>query len=173
MSGLWRTPRPVENVSRASKDRGDVKVENRIPRVDQRNTNTDPPGRVDSEVVATAKRRRFNAEYKLRIVREAEACRGPGEIGALLRREGLYSSNLVMWRRAAAKGSLGALAARRRGPKAKGIDPLTKRVAELERDNEKLRRRLDEAETIIAFQKKLAEILRPMDGGPENSGRRR
>lgn len=150
-----------------------MKIEREVRGVDEQATEMRPASRVDAEVIAKAMRRRFTAEYKLRIVRAADACREGGEIGALLRREGLYSSHLVMWRRAAAKGSLGALAARQRGPKAKAIDPLAKRNAELERDNEKLRKHLDQAETIIAFQKKLAEILRPTDEGPRNSERRR
>jgi transposase-like protein len=139
----------------------------------ERASKASPPDRIDSEVVAKPKRRRFTAEYKLSVVREADACRGPGEIGALLRREGLYSSHLAVWRRAVAEGSRGALVARRRGPKAKLVDPLATRIGELERENERLLKRLDDAETIIAVQKKLAEILRPTGGGRENSERRR
>jgi transposase-like protein len=141
--------------------------------VDAVATETRSSARVDTEVVTLPKRRHFTAEYKLRVVRAADACREPGEVGALLRREGLYSSHLASWRQAVAKGSLGALTPRRRGPKAKVVDLSAKRIAQLERENERLKKRLDEAETIIAFQKKLAEILRPQDDEPKNSERRR
>jgi transposase len=129
--------------------------------------------RMDTEVSAKATRRRYTAEYKLRIIREADACTKPGDVGALLRREGLYSSLLTTWRRAMAAGALGGLEARRRGPKKKPEDLVAKRVAELERENAKLKKRLEDAELIITFQKKLAEMLRPKDGGPENNGRSR
>jgi transposase-like protein len=130
------------------------------------------PGRLDSEVVVKPVRRRFSAEYKLKIVRQADACKEQGAVGALLRREGLYSSHLVTWRRAVNEGSLGALAARRRGPKPAAVHPLAKRVAELERDNERLQKRLGEAEIIIAVQKKLADLLAPQPPAPKNSGSR-
>jgi transposase-like protein len=125
--------------------------------------------RVDPEVVARAARRRFTADYKLGIVRAAEACRASGEIGALLRSAGLYSSHLVTWRRAAKNGSLKALAAVKRGPKAKESNPLAKRVADLERENAKLKKRLDQAETIITFQKKLADLLSREEQDAPNS----
>src|SRR6476469_6298829 len=85
-------------------------------------------GRHDVQVSATARRRRFTAEYKLRIVREADGCSQAGELGALLRREGLYSSHLVTWRRARDRGEL--MNAPKRGRKAKAVDPNAKRVAE-------------------------------------------
>lgn len=129
--------------------------------------------RVDTEVSPKATRRRYTAEYKARIVREADACTKSGDVGALLRREGLYSSLLSTWRRAMAAGALSGLQARRRGPKKKPEDLVAKRVAELERDNAKLKKRLDDAEMIITFQKKLAEMLRPKDGGPETNERSR
>lgn len=91
----------------------------KVETVDQATAKTEATGRVDSEVVATAKRRSFTAENKVRIVREA-ACRGPGEIAAPLRRDGPYPSNLVTWRRAVAKGSLGALALVGAGPRPRG-----------------------------------------------------
>src|SRR5439155_1297910 len=77
----------------------------------------------DPEVVAKAKRRRFSAEYRLRILRLADACKAPGELGALLRREGLYSSLLLTWRRQREQGALEVLRARKRGPKPKAVDP--------------------------------------------------
>jgi len=110
----------------------------------------------DPEVPAKAKRRQFSAEYKLRILREADACKGSGEIGALLRREGLYSSHLVVWRRQRETRALGGMRARKRGPKAKDVDP---RVKQLEREVALLQRRLKQAETIIEIQKKVAGML--------------
>ncbi len=110
----------------------------------------------DPEVAEKPKRRRFSAEYRLRIVREADSCKGPGEIGALLRREGLYSSLLTSWRRQRDTGALAGLEPKKRGPKAKAVDP---RVKGLERELARLKRKLEQAETIIDIQKKVAGIL--------------
>ena len=116
----------------------------------------------DPEVSEKPKRRRYPAEYKLRILKELDSCTEPGEIGALLRREGLYSSLVSTWRRQRDEGSLKALAASKRGRKPKPLNPLSRRVQELEREKKKLERRLKQAQTIIEVQKKLSEIL----GGP-------
>jgi len=113
----------------------------------------------DSEVSEKARRRRFSAEYKLRVLQEADACSEPGEIGALLRREGLYSSHLGVWRRQRDEGTLQGLSPRKRGRKAKPKNPLLKKVAELERENARLKSRLMQAETIIDVQKKVSQIL--------------
>jgi len=110
----------------------------------------------DPEVPAKAQRRKFTAEYKLRVVREAERCKEPGEIGALLRREGLYSSLLTGWRREVEQGTRAALRSKKRGPTARVVDP---RVKELERDNARLSKRLEHAELIIAVQKKISQLL--------------
>ena len=110
----------------------------------------------DPEVSAKAQRRKFTAEYKLRIVREAERCKQPGEVGALLRREGLYSSLLTAWRREVEQGARAALRSKKRGPKARVADP---RVKELERENTRLRKRLEHAELIITVQKKVSKLL--------------
>lgn len=107
----------------------------------------------DPEVRERAARRRFPAEYKLRIVREADACTGPGELGALLRREGLYSSHLTTWRRQRDAGALSALSPKTRGRRAAAGSPLARRVAELEREKARLERRLKHAETIMEVQK--------------------
>jgi transposase-like protein len=115
--------------------------------------------RADPEVPAKATRRQFSAEYKRRILREAEAATEPGELGALLRREGLYSSNLVTWRRQRSRGELAALSPKRRGRKAKAVNPLTKRVAELERDKRRLQRKLEQAELLLDIQKKASQLL--------------
>ncbi len=110
----------------------------------------------DPEVAEKPKRRRFGAEYRLRIVREADSCKELGEIGALLRREGLYSSLLTAWRRQRDEGALAGLRSKKRGPKAKVVDP---RVKRLEREVSGLKRKLEQAETIIEIQKKVAGIL--------------
>ena len=112
----------------------------------------------DPEVVEKATRRRFSAKYKLEILERADECR-PGEIGALLRREGLYSSHLSIWRRQREAGTLEALGPRKRGRKAKGETAEGRRVATLERENERLRERLAQAETIIEVQKKVSTLL--------------
>ena len=111
------------------------------------------------EVPERAVRRRFTAEYKLRILKEAESCKGHGQFGSLLRREGLYSSNLITWKRQMEKGTLEAQSPKKRGPKAKRPDPSARRIAELERENERLNKKLRQAETIIDIQKKISEIL--------------
>ncbi len=110
----------------------------------------------DPAVEAKPQRRRFPAEYKLRILREVERAKGTGEVGAILRREGLYSSHLVQWRRERDRVAKAGLAARKRGPKARAVDP---RVRQLERENAKLRRRLQRVETMLEIQKKASELL--------------
>jgi transposase len=111
------------------------------------------------EVVAKAERRRFTAEYKLRVLHEADRCKQPGEIGALLRREGLYWSNLITWRKQRQSGELAGLRGKRRGPKRREKNPLANRVTELERENARLKRRAERAEGIVELQKKVSEIL--------------
>jgi transposase-like protein len=116
-------------------------------------------GRPETEVAEKATRRRYSAEYKARILREAEACTKPGELGALLRREGLYSSHLTSWRAQAARGELAGLEPKKRGPKARVVDPRDKQVAALERENAKLQRQLERAQAIIEVQKKVSQLL--------------
>ena len=113
----------------------------------------------DPEVGERAARRRFTAEYKLQVLHGADQCAGVGEIGALLRREGLYSSHLTTWRRQREHGALVALAPKKRGRSAAPVSPLARRVAELERDKARLERRLKQAEAIIDAQKKGNNIL--------------
>ena len=115
--------------------------------------------RRDPEVLEQAVRRRFTGEYKLRILEEAERCTEPGQLGALLRREGLYSSHLSTWRRQRQDGILSGLTPKRRGRKANRKDPLVQENQRLRAENERLRTRLKQAETIIGFQKKLSEML--------------
>jgi transposase len=125
----------------------------------------------DPEVPEKAVRRTFSAEYKRRILREAEACKEPGQLGALLRREGLYFSNLTTWRRQAEKGTLEGLSPKKRGPIKRRPDPSLRRIAELEKENRKLSHKLKQAELIIEAQKKIAQILQtPLDpDGEKNS----
>jgi len=113
----------------------------------------------DPEVPAKPKRRRFSARYKLRILDEVDACEGNGDVGRLLRREGLYSSHLSEWRRARRAGALQALEPRKRGRKPRPRNPLADRVAELERENAKLERELHKAQLIISVQKKVAALF--------------
>ncbi len=113
------------------------------------------PGGAETEVVARAQRRRFTAEYKRRIVREADRCTHAGEIGALLRREGLYSSHLTSWRAARDRGELAGLAPKPRGPKASPPDPRDKRIAEQEREIMRWKQRAERAEALVELQKNL------------------
>jgi len=121
----------------------------------------------EPEVRERAVRRRFTAEYKLRILKKAESCTERGQLGALLRREGLYSTNLIAWKRQLEKGTLSP---RKRGPKGKRPDPSARRIAELERENQRLEKKLRQAETIIEVQKKVSEILQiPLNGNREKN----
>lgn len=113
----------------------------------------------DPEVPAKARRRSFTATYKLDILKEVEGCKQPGEIGKILRREGLYSSHLSKWRAQREAGSLAGLRPKKRGRKPRPVDPQAQRVAQLERENARLRDQLAKAETIIEVQKKLSRLL--------------
>ena len=118
-----------------------------------------PPPRPDPEVVATAKRRTFTADYKQRILAEADAASAqPGAIGALLRREGLYSSHLVTWRRERQAGILKGLSPQRRGPKSKR-SPMEEENQKLRRENQRLTEELRKAEIVIDVQKKVGALL--------------
>lgn len=111
---------------------------------------------VETEVVEKARRRQYTAEYKLRILREVDSCKERGEVGALLRREGLYSSLVSKWRQQCERGSLAGLGSHKRGPKA---DEQAAELAQLKCENERLRKRLEQAELIIDVQKKVAQML--------------
>jgi transposase-like protein len=115
-------------------------------------------------------RRRFTAEYKLRILREADRCAESGQLGALLRREGLYSSHLTTWRQQRDAGTLAGLAPKRRGPKPNPDAPLLAENQQLRRENQRLTAQLRQAETIIEVQKKLSEILGIPLPPPDSSG---
>lgn len=113
----------------------------------------------DPEIPAKARRRHFTAEYKRHIVELAKATTEPGAIGALLRREGLYSSNLVEWRRQYREGALAQFKDKKRGRKADPKAAERKRIEELERENARLRRKLEQAESVIEIQKKVSSLL--------------
>jgi len=118
----------------------------------------------DVQVAAKPRRRTYTAEYKRRILKEVDACTAPGAIGALLRREGLYTSHLVVWRRARRRGELAALAPKRRGRKPTPVDPRDRKIAELERQLAQVTGRAERAEALVELQKKLAALLgRPLE----------
>ena len=123
------------------------------------------------EVVAKAQRRRFTVAYKRRMLQEAERCKQPGELGALLRREVLYSSHLAAWRAARARGELVGNRAKRRGPPAKPPHPAAKRILELERETRRLRARAERAEALVEVQKKLSALLKALDDDATTEGR--
>lgn len=119
----------------------------------------------DSEVVPRARRRSFTKADKRRILGEADRCTRPGEIGALMRREGVYSSSLSTWRRQREAADLAALAPQKRGPKvdARRADAL--QIAQLTRDNDKLKAQLDKANLVIEVQKKVGALLALLEQG--------
>ena len=112
----------------------------------------------DPETLEKPQRRRFGAAYKLEILEQADACQAPGEVGQLLRREGLYSSHLVAWRKARRAGSLAGLS-KRRGRKPKPVNPLSKKLQKLERENARLQDELHKAHLILDVQGKVAGLL--------------
>ena len=116
-------------------------------------------GKPNPEVIPIASRRQYTAQYKLRILEEADRCTEPGELGALLRREGLYSSYLSRWRRAREEGKLAALSSKKRGRKSSADPTLEEEIAKLRREKKDLQVRLAQAETIIDVQKKLSGLL--------------
>jgi transposase len=122
------------------------------------------PAPAETEVLAKAQRRRFSAGYKRRIVREADRCVGPGDIGALLRREGLYSSLLATWRAARDRGELEGLMPKKRGPKVNAPDPRDRQLLEQMRETARWKNRAERAEALVEVQKKLAILLgTPLD----------
>jgi transposase-like protein len=112
-----------------------------------------------NEVSSKANRRRFTAELKRRILREADACTKAGEIGALLRREGIYSSMLSKWRQARDRGEIAGLAPNKRGRKAKAVDARDQRITELERQLRQQQKRAERAEALVEIQKKVSQLL--------------
>lgn len=117
------------------------------------------PGRPETEVTEKAKRRQFAAEYKRRVLREAAACTEPGAVGALLRREGLYSSHLTHWRQQVERGELAALKAKKRGPQPKAVNPLDRELRDAQRELARWKRRAERAEALVEVQKKVSQLL--------------
>jgi transposase-like protein len=113
-------------------------------------------------------RRTYTAEYKQRILDEAASC-APGKLGALVRREGLYSSHLTLWRRARDQAVAAGLTPKKRGPKPE-VNPLIARVAELELSEKQLKERLRKAEIVIEIQKKVSQLFGPLPSAPEGAG---
>jgi transposase len=124
----------------------------------------------DPEVVERPHRRQFTAAYKLQILQEADGCHAPGQLGAVLRREGLYSSHLRDWRRQRTQGTLNALAPRRRGRPA--TPTLEVELARLRHENDRLRRQLAAAEAIVEIQKKVSALLGLTQPTDDSDGRR-
>jgi transposase len=118
---------------------------------------------IDTEVVAVAKRRSFTNADKRRIVLAANACTKPGEIGALMRREGAYSSSLAIWRRQYAAGELSGVTSKKRGPKVSVAREELKQLALVTRERDKLRVQLSNAQLVIEVQKKVAALLEQLD----------
>lgn len=112
--------------------------------------------RIATEVVVRPKRRQHTVEYKLRILRELDECIGKGEVGAILRREGLYSSLISKWREQRERGSLDRLSGQRRGPK---VEPNAAELARLQHENKRLKEKLERAELIIDVQKKVGRLI--------------
>ena len=141
-----------------------------VPEAQMRESTRDGRTLRDPEVVESAMRRRFSAEYKLRILQLADSCTEPGSLGVLLRREGLYASNLTTWRRQRDEGALEALSPKKRGPKTVEPNPLTAENEHLKRENERLSKRLRQAELIIDVQKKVSQMLGITLESPKNEG---
>ena len=110
------------------------------------------------EVAEKATRRRFTVEYKRKVLKEADTC-GPGETVALLRREGLYSSHLRVWRAARDRGEIAGLSPKKRGPKVAPPDPRDRKIVELERETRRWQARAERAEALVDLQKKVSMIL--------------
>jgi transposase len=117
------------------------------------------PGRPETEVTEKGKRRSFTGEYKQRILREAAACKEPGAVGALLRREGLYSSHLTHWRKEAGRGELARLTPKKRGPQPKAVNPRDRELLEAQREVARWKKRAERAEALVEVQKKVSQLL--------------
>ena len=113
----------------------------------------------ETEVLTKAQRRRFTAEYKRRILKEADRCTHPGEIGALLRREGLYASALTAWRAARARGQRAGLMPKKRGPRARRMDPRDRQIAVQAREITHWKARAQRAEALVELQKKVSALV--------------
>lgn len=124
----------------------------------------------DPEVTGKKPRRKFTVKYKLRMLKKADTCTDPGQLGVLLRQEGLYSSNLTTWRKQRDEGLLIAMSPKKRGRKAQPKNPLALEVARLQKESQRLKNKLKQAELIIDAQKKISEILGIAQNHDENKG---
>ena len=122
----------------------------------------------NSEVTEKPRRRRFTAAYKLKTLKQIEDCTAPGQVGALMRREGLYSSTITGWRRQRERGELDGLTPKKRGRKANPKDPKDRVISQLQRANKKLGQKLEQAKTVIEIQKKVSSLLGISLDSPEN-----
>ena len=154
---------PAQDLAQASTK--DEETEGQTPEPD------DMPAKPDPEVAEKPDKRNFTPEYKARILAEADACTEPGQLGAMLRREGLYHSQLGKWRKKRAEGEVASLTPKKPGPKAEPPNPLEKVVRQLERENDRLRAKLKTAETIIEVQKKVSGLLGIVPPDQESEGR--
>ena len=134
-------------------------IENPLMKREKEEGLANSEGVFNPEVSEKATRRKYSVQYKLRILEEADGCTQMGSLGALLRREGLYHSNLNTWRRQREEGTLSGLVLKKRGRKRAGFNPLHPEMDRLEKENEGLRSRLRRAEIIIDVQKKVSQIL--------------
>lgn len=139
-------------------------MKNEVPRqdvallVDESTAQPDFPVRPNPEVLETKARRKFTAQYKLRILTEIDRCTEDGQIGVILRREGIYHSNISIWRKQRDQGILAGLSVKR-GRKTHDLNPLAGKVSHLEREVQRLLMKLKQAETIIEVQKKISELM--------------
>ena len=142
-----------------------------LPRSEGERSELEQSGKpaADPEVLERPVRRQFTAAYKLKIVEEADRCTEPGEIGALLRREGLYSSHLGKWRKLRREGALSALTDTKRGRKARPQNPLAGKVQALEREKRRLEKKVRQLELMVEVQKKVSEMLGIELENPENA----
>ena len=160
VSSRMRNLSPAVNVRRLGRsDNSGLAAAGAGTEEGRRPTVVPAPAAANPELSNRPKRRTFTAGEKLRILEETDRAAGTGDIGAILRREGLYSTTLTDWRRQRAAGTLGALTPARRGPKVSPPHPLTAELAKARQENARLRQRLERAETIIDLQKKVAHLL--------------
>ena len=140
-----------------------VHTKKAIKLVEDKDTHPNP------EVSEKRMRRRFTAKYKLEILNEVDACRETGQIGKLLRREGLYSSSIAIWRKQRDQGMFSGLTPKKRGRKKEEQNPLKNKLTKLEEENKRLRERLKKAEMVIDVQKKISHLLTDYSDNNERS----
>jgi transposase len=158
MTTKQQTKGPM-HAAKVSPDSGASQGARRATEDAPESASTTPPPASDTEVVPRARRRTFTKGERRRILQEADQCTKPGELGALMRREGIYSSSLSTWRRQRDAADLEALAPKKRGPKADPARLDAQQIAQLTRERDKLRIELDKAHLVIEVQKKVTALL--------------